>query len=77
MPISFPHFLSRNKKRIPIDPKPMTVTVELADKQWRTWKLGVGDGVGLGGFRVDVQGPTAILISQYEEGSDGFGKAEA
>jgi hypothetical protein len=61
-------FPRRNRNRIK-DPKPLTVTIELADKQWRTWKLGVGDGVGLGGFRVDVQGDRAVLVSQYEEPS--------
>lgn len=62
----FPPFLQKRKNQKPADPKPLTVTVELADGQWKTWKLGPGDGVGLGGYRIDVQGPTAILVSEYD-----------
>lgn len=60
-------FLRGKSKRKPKDPKPIRVTIEQADGQWRTWKVSPGDGVGLGGVRVDIQGDHAILVSRYNE----------
>lgn len=60
-------FLYRNKSRIPKDPKPITATIEQPDGQWRTWKLSVGDAVGFGDIRIDIQGDRAFLISRYDE----------